>query len=101
MRLTATAKKAAELKADAFTTTLLYSPYQNHKLIKELCEDLAQRYKVDFFYEDFRVGYRKGQQQAKDLGIYTQGYCGCIFSEEERYYKKRRKELRKLFSETS
>ncbi len=93
LRLKKTVEKAVELKAEAFTTTLLYSIYQDHELIKEICEDFANRYKIDFFYEDFRKGYKEGQEEAKKLDIYRQGYCGCIFSEEERYYKKRRKEL--------
>ena len=88
-------EKAVEIRADAFTTTLLYSIYQDHELIKEMCEDFSHRYRIEFFYEDFRKGYREGQEEAKQLDIYRQGYCGCIFSEEERYYKKRRKELLK------
>ena len=95
IRLSATVKKALELKASAFTTTMLYSIHQNHQLIKEIAEDLSYRYKIPFFYEDFRIGYKDGQEVAKTLNIYRQGYCGCIFSEEERYYKKRRKELLK------
>ncbi|MCD6489599.1 MAG: epoxyqueuosine reductase QueH, partial [Thermodesulfobacterium sp.] len=69
--------------------------HQNHELIKAIAEDLSYLYKVPFFYEDFRAGYKYGQEIAKSLNIYRQGYCGCIFSEEERYYKKRRKELLK------
>jgi len=95
MRLKATIKKALEIKADAFTSTLLYSIHQNHELIKAIAEDLSQKYKVSLYYEDFRKGYKKGQEEAIALGIYRQGYCGCIFSEEERYYKKRKKELLK------
>ncbi|NPA40450.1 MAG: epoxyqueuosine reductase QueH [Thermodesulfobacteria bacterium] len=93
LRLRQTVKKALELKADAFTTTMLYSIYQDHELIRQICEDLSFKYKVEFFYHDFREGYKQGQEEAKSLDIYRQGYCGCIFSEEERYYKKRRKEL--------
>jgi predicted adenine nucleotide alpha hydrolase (AANH) superfamily ATPase len=93
MRLTSTVKKALELKAEAFTTTMLYSIHQNHQLLKEIAEDLSYRYKIPFFYEDFRIGYQKGEETAKNLNIYRQGYCGCIFSEEERYSKKRKKEL--------
>ena len=95
MRLKATIKKALEIKADAFTSTLLYSIHQNHELIKAIAEDLSQKYKVPLYYEDFRKGYKEGQEEAIALGIYRQGYCGCIFSEEERYYKKRKKELLK------
>jgi predicted adenine nucleotide alpha hydrolase (AANH) superfamily ATPase len=47
---------------------------------------------VDFYYKDFRVGFREGQQIARDLGMYMQKYCGCIFSEEERYEKKIKKD---------
>ena len=38
-------------------------------------------------YRDFREGFRKGQAQARKLGLYMQKYCGCIFSEEDRYKK--------------
>ena len=93
LRLSQTAKLAKELGAEAFTTTILYSPYQLHQLVKEIGEGLAQTYGVPFYYEDFRVGFKEGQDEAVKLGLYRQSYCGCIFSEEERYYKKRRKEV--------
>ena len=96
MRLKATVKKALEIKAEAFTSTLLLSIHQNHQIIKEMAEELSFYYKIPFFYEDFRKGYKESHEEAKNLDIYTQGYCGCIFSEEERYYKKRKKELLKI-----
>ena len=40
-----------------------------------------------FLYRDFRPGFREGQRQARELGFYMQKYCGCVFSEEERYTK--------------
>ncbi|QER41268.1 epoxyqueuosine reductase QueH [Thermodesulfobacterium sp. TA1] len=95
VRLKQTVKKALELKAEAFTTTLLYSIYQRHNLIREIAEDLSHKYKIPFFYEDFRKGYQLGQQEALNIGIYRQAYCGCVFSEEERYSKTRKKELNK------
>ena len=82
------AKTAKEKGFDAFSTTLLVSPYQNHELIIKVAEEKAKKYGVDFYYKDFRVGFREGQQIARDLGMYMQKYCGCIFSEEERYSKK-------------
>jgi len=82
------AKTAKEKGFDAFSTTLLVSPYQNHELIIKVAEEKAKKYGVDFYYKDFRVGFREGQQIARDLGMYMQKYCGCIFSEEERYAKK-------------
>ena len=43
--------------------------------------------------EDFRVGFRSGQEKARNLGLYMQKYCGCIFSEEERYEKQIKKSI--------
>lgn len=86
-RLEKTAKYAKENGFDAFSTTLLISPYQDHELLKKTGELLEQKYKVKFLYRDFRPGFREGQNKARKLGLYMQKYCGCIFSEEERYEK--------------
>ena len=72
---------------DSFTSTLFVSPYQNHELLRQVAEDMASRYGVAFLYRDFRPGFRQGQQEARELGLYMQKYCGCVFSEEERYAK--------------
>ena len=79
-RIEQTAKMAAAKGFDSFTTTLLVSPYQNHDLIKMLGEKYALDYGVEFYYKDFRPGFRKGQQEAKEIGLYRQKYCGCIVS---------------------
>ncbi len=88
VRLEQTAKYAKENGYDAITTTLLVSPYQKHDLIKEQGEEIAKKYGLKFLYKDFRVGFRQGQDKARSLGLYMQKYCGCIYSEEERYQKK-------------
>ena len=72
---------------DTFSTTLLISPYQNHDAIKQIGEELAQKYNLKFLYRDFRPGFREGQAEARELGLYMQKYCGCVFSEEDRYSK--------------
>ena len=95
LRLKETVKKALEIKAEAFTTTLLYSKYQAHQLIREIAEDLSFRYKIPFLYRDFRLGWEEGQEEAKRLDIYRQPYCGCVFSEQERYDKKFRKKMKR------
>ncbi|MEG1579612.1 MAG: epoxyqueuosine reductase QueH, partial [Oscillospiraceae bacterium] len=46
-------------------------------------------YGVQFLPYDFRPGFRDGQAKARELGLYMQKYCGCIFSEEDRYRKKK------------
>lgn len=72
---------------DSFSTTLLVSPYQNHEALKKLGEKLAKEYGLEFVYRDFRVGFREGQTKAREQGLYMQKYCGCVFSEEDRYSK--------------
>ncbi|MDR0600376.1 MAG: epoxyqueuosine reductase QueH [Treponema sp.] len=70
---------------DAFCSTLFISPYQDHELLRKTAEAAAERYGVRLFYRDFRPGFRRGQGEARRLGLYAQKYCGCLFSEEERY----------------
>lgn len=94
-RLEQAAKFAAENGFDSFTSTLFYSIYQQHDLMKEIAEFFAEKYGVSFYYEDFRTGWQEGTDISIDLGLYRQPYCGCIFSEEERYSKAIRKQKKK------
>jgi hypothetical protein len=87
MRLEKAASFAAQEGFSAFTSTLLISPYQDHDNIKLIAEEISAKYCVDFFYRDFRSLFRQGQQIARTKKMYMQKYCGCVFSEEERYTK--------------
>ncbi|MBQ6593618.1 epoxyqueuosine reductase QueH [Candidatus Saccharibacteria bacterium] len=86
-RLTETVRYAAKHGYDTFTTTLLVSPYQKHEELIKVCQELEALSGVKFLYRDFRIGFREGQAKARALGMYMQKYCGCIFSEEDRYRK--------------
>lgn len=88
LRLEKTAKEAQKRGYDAFSTTLLISPYQDHDEIIETGKKLAEKYKTDFHAKDFRPHFRDAMTLAKDLGLYRQKYCGCIFSSEERSMKR-------------
>lgn len=90
LRLQMAAATARQGKFDAFTTTLLYSRYQNHDLIRDIGQQVGQEVGVTFYYADYRPGWREGIEESKRLGMYRQQYCGCIYSEKERYYKPRR-----------
>ena len=92
VRLEQTAKYAKEHGYDSFSTTLLISPYQNHEALKLVGEQMAKKYGVNFVYRDFRVGFREGQAKARELGLYMQKYCGCIFSEEMSSFARQKKE---------
>jgi epoxyqueuosine reductase len=85
MRLKATARVARGGKFDAFTSTLLYSKFQNHDLIRQLAQQVVQEVGIPFYYVDFRKGWSAGMAKAKKMGLYKQQYCGCIFSERDRF----------------
>lgn len=86
-RLSSVARAAREGGYDAFSTTLLVSPYQRHDELRRLGEEIARTEGIPFVYRDFRPGFRAAQARAKELELYRQPYCGCIFSERERYQK--------------
>jgi predicted adenine nucleotide alpha hydrolase (AANH) superfamily ATPase len=90
-RLEETVKTASARGFDSFSTTLLYSRYQNHQLLKEICSKLAEQYRVAFVYRDFRQGWQLGVDKSIEMEMYRQPYCGCIYSEQERYDKSLRK----------
>lgn len=88
LRLGLSASHARLHGFDWFSSTLLYSKYQNHELIRQTGEQAAQGGPSRFFYRDFREGWHEGITLSKDWGIYRQPYCGCIYSEFERYRKR-------------
>jgi predicted adenine nucleotide alpha hydrolase (AANH) superfamily ATPase len=88
LRLEKAASFAADNGYQAFSTSLLISPYQKHEELKRAGEEAASRHGVSFLYRDFRPLFRESQENAKAMGLYMQKYCGCVFSEEERHLKK-------------
>jgi len=88
-RLLSTARLAKEGRFDRFSSTLLYSRYQRHDLIRSLGESIAETVGIPFYYADFRLGWQEGVETSRRLGMYRQSYCGCIYSEKERYFKPR------------
>lgn len=87
MRLNKAAQLAYENGFDAFCTTLLISPYQNQAMLKEAGDKAADRNDTLFYFKDLREGFWESQQMAKEFGLYRQKYCGCIYSEWERFAK--------------
>ncbi|MFA4992653.1 MAG: epoxyqueuosine reductase QueH [Candidatus Omnitrophota bacterium] len=87
LRLRKTALYAKENGFEAFTSTLLVSPYQDQGILKQIGSQAAKEAGIDFYYEDFRVGFRQAHEEAKSKGIYCQKYCGCSYSELERHIR--------------
>ena len=94
IRLYAAAKFAAEHGFESFTSTLFVSPYQDHEKMREIAEAAGRMYGVEFLYRDFRTGFREGQAIAREEQLYMQKYCGCVFSEGERYEKKIQRDMK-------
>lgn len=85
IRLQETAARAKEEGYAGFTTTLLISPWQKHDLIRQVGEKVADDVGIPFLYFDWRKSFSEGRRQAKLMGLYRQQYCGCLYSEQERY----------------
>jgi len=86
-RLSATADKATELGIGYFSTTLSVSPYQNQTFIMEAGNEAEKKSGVRFIYRDFRELYKESIRISREAEMYRQPYCGCIFSERDRYLK--------------
>lgn len=87
LRLSETAARARELGIEFVTTTLLISPYQDQDLLRQIGQEVAAEHGVAFHFEDFTPGFWESQRLSRELGLYHQKYCGCIFSEWERFGK--------------
>ncbi len=84
-RFEAVARAARDRGFDAFTSSLLYSRRQDHEGMRAAGERAFALTGVPFLYRDFRPFWQAGIAASKELGIYRQQYCGCVFSEEERH----------------
>ena len=85
LRLSKTAELARQKGFAAFTTTLLISPHQKHDLLREIGNELAMERGIDFLYADLRKRYSDSRHMTKGLNLYRQQYCGCVYSEWERF----------------
>ncbi len=85
MRLREAAAAARREAVGLFTTSLLSSRHQKHDLIAGVARESAEEQGIELYYEDFRKGRQEGIAASKELGLYRQQYCGCVYSERERY----------------
>ncbi|MGL4722852.1 MAG: epoxyqueuosine reductase QueH [Desulfovibrionaceae bacterium] len=82
-------QQAEKLEIPYFSSSLLYSKMQLHELIASTGKDISSHASsTQFFYHDFRLRWQEGIDKAKEDDLYRQNYCGCIYSESERFQKK-------------
>jgi predicted adenine nucleotide alpha hydrolase (AANH) superfamily ATPase len=84
-RLMRTALVAKDRGIDHFSTTMLISKHQDHNIIRRIGDECAQDVGLDFVYKDLRIKWKESISISRSLRMYRQPYCGCIFSEQERY----------------
>ena len=84
LRLSMAAEYAKKNGFQGFTSTLFISPYQDHEKLKTIATQVSDKYSIPFVYIDFRPGFRESHKVSKEMGLYHQKYCGCIYSERER-----------------
>jgi predicted adenine nucleotide alpha hydrolase (AANH) superfamily ATPase len=85
LRLGRTAQVAAAQGFDAFTTTLLISTHQDQDLLRQAGTAAGEEHHVEFYFENFRRGWSERGRLTREHDLYRQQYCGCIYSEWERY----------------
>lgn len=82
LRLSETARLAAERGDDYFTTTLSISPLKDAQLLNAIGMELSGEVGVPWLPGDFKKknGYRRSCELSELYGLYRQDYCGCVFS---------------------
>jgi len=90
LRLEKTAQKAAADGFPLFTTVMSISPWKKSRILNTLGEELGRKYGVNFLQADFKKkdGFSKSVALSRELGLYRQDYCGCLYSYQERQKRK-------------
>jgi epoxyqueuosine reductase len=94
IRLERTAETAKKMNLSGFTTSLFASPYQKFDMIIALGTEIGKKHGIEFYWEDLRKGWAASRDLSREFGLYRQKYCGCVYSEMERYLKRGGKEKR-------
>lgn len=92
-RLDKTAERAKDGGFDFFCTTLSVSPYKNADKLNETGKAAEEVFGVKYLLSDFkkRQGYVRSIELSKELGLYRQDYCGCVFSKAQAEQRRRDK----------
>ncbi|HOT28212.1 MAG TPA: epoxyqueuosine reductase QueH [Candidatus Ozemobacteraceae bacterium] len=90
MRLNATASRARQDGFESFSTTLLISPFQDHDLLVAIGREAGREHGVAFVETDLRPAFPDTHAGARENELYRQKYCGCVFSERDRFAPKLR-----------
>lgn len=82
IQLESSAKAACAAGCHFLCTTLTISPHKDPCLINSIGEETASRYGLVWVEKIWRKneGFKRSVHMSKDLGLYRQCYCGCVYS---------------------
>jgi predicted adenine nucleotide alpha hydrolase (AANH) superfamily ATPase len=82
LRLLKTVNKAKELGIRKISTSLSISPHKNFDKIYSLGNYLTKNSNIEFLDINFKKkdGFLKTNILSRELELYRQNYCGCIFA---------------------
>jgi len=83
LRLGEAARYAADNGYDALATTLTVSPYQSPEAIRAEGRAAAAAVGITWLDRDFRDDYPSATRRSRELEMYRQNYCGCVYSDAE------------------
>jgi predicted adenine nucleotide alpha hydrolase (AANH) superfamily ATPase len=89
IRLEETFKEAVKRQIEIVTTVLSVSPHKDAVMINAIGRELSALYNISFLEADFKKknGFKKSVEISKENGFYRQAYCGCVYSQHQRYNK--------------
>ena len=102
LRLERVARFAKSKKIPFYATTLTISPHKPANIINNIGIQIANDNGLAFLEADYKKnnGFQKSCQISKQLGLYRQNYCGCLYSmkkkSEFRNQKSEKKEQRSI-----
>lgn len=82
LRIGETARLAAARGFEYYCTTLSVSPHKDAQRINAIGRAMGEKYGVKWLPSDFkkRGGYQRSIELSRELDLYRQDYCGCLYS---------------------
>lgn len=89
LRLQKSMEYAENNHFDYFASTLSISPYKDTERLNKIGEEISKDRNVLYLVNDFKKkgGYLRSTILSKEMGLYRQDYCGCVFSKHEKEQK--------------
>lgn len=82
IQLEAAACEAVKIGCEYACTTLTISPHKNVSLINDIGEEICAHHGVKWLARVWRKnnGFLRSVRLSREMGLYRQNYCGCVFS---------------------